>query len=146
MKRIYLDHAATTPAHPEVVQAMLPYLTEVFGNPSSIYSYGQEARKAIEEARTKVAELIGARTEEITFTSGGTEANNFALKGVAYANESKGNHIITTAVEHHAVLEPCKFLEKRGFTITYLPVDKYGLVDPDAVSYTHLTLPTNREV
>jgi len=133
MKRIYLDHAATTPAHPDVVQAMLPYLAEAFGNPSSIYSYGQEARRAIEEARTKVAELIGARPEEITFTSGGTEANNFALKGVAYANESKGNHIITTAVEHHAVLEPCKFLEKRGFTITYLPVDKYGLVDPDDV-------------
>jgi cysteine desulfurase len=133
MRRIYLDHAATTPVHPEVAKAMLPYFTEAFGNPSSIYSYGQEARGAIEEARTKVAELIGARPEEITFTSGGTEANNFALKGVAYANESKGNHIITTAIEHHAVLEPCKFLEKRGFTITYLPVDKYGLVDPDDV-------------
>jgi cysteine desulfurase len=133
MRRIYLDHAATTPVHPEVAKAMLPYFTEAFGNPSSIYSYGQEARGAIEEARIKVAELIGARPEEITFTSGGTEANNFALKGVAYANESKGNHIITTAIEHHAVLEPCKFLEKRGFTITYLPVDKYGLVDPDDV-------------
>jgi cysteine desulfurase len=133
MRRIYLDHAATTPVHPEVAKAMLPYFTEAFGNPSSIYSYGQEARGAIEEARTKVAKLIGARRDEIIFTSGGTEANNFALKGAAYANESKGNHIITTAIEHHAVLEPCKFLEKRGFTITYLPVDKYGLVDPDDV-------------
>jgi len=133
MRRIYLDHAATTPAHPDVVQTMLPYLAEAFGNPSSIYSYGQEARRAIEEARTKVAELIGARPEEITFTSGGTEADNLALKGVAYANESKGNHIITTAIEHHAVLEPCKFLEKRGFKITCLPVDKYGLIDPDDV-------------
>ncbi|NWF77904.1 MAG: cysteine desulfurase NifS [Chloroflexi bacterium] len=133
MKRIYLDHAATTPTHPEVVQAMLPYFTEAFGNPSSIYSYGQEAKGAIEEARTKVAEFIGARSEEIIFTSGGTEADNFALKGIAYANEHKGNHIITTAIEHHAVIEACKFLERRGFRITYLPVDKYGLVDPDDV-------------
>ena len=133
MRRIYLDHAATTPTRPEVVKAMLPYFTDAFGNPSSIYSYGQEARGAVEEARTKVAELIGARSEEIIFTSGGTEADNFALKGVAYANEHKGNHIITTSIEHHAVLEVCKFLERRGFKITYLPVDKYGLVDPDDV-------------
>jgi len=133
MKRIYLDHAATTPTRPEVVKAMLPYFADAFGNPSSIYSYGQEARGAVEEARTKVAELIGARSEEIIFTSGGTEADNYALKGVAYANERKGNHIITTSVEHHAVLEVCKFLERRGFRITYLPVDKYGLVDPDDV-------------
>jgi cysteine desulfurase len=133
MRRIYLDHAATTPTHPEVVKAMLPYFTEAFGNPSSIYSYGQEAKGAVEEARTKVAELIGARGEEIIFTSGGTEADNFALKGVAYANEHKGNHIITTSIEHHAVLEACKFLEKRGFQITCLPVDEYGLVDPDDV-------------
>ena len=133
MKRIYLDHAATTPTRPEVVKAMLPYFADAFGNPSSIYSYGQEARGAVEEARTKVAELIGARSEEIIFTSGGTEADNYALKGVAYANERKGNHIITTSVEHHAVLEVCKFLERRGFRITYLPVDKYGLVDSDDV-------------
>ncbi|MCD6390861.1 MAG: cysteine desulfurase NifS [Dehalococcoidia bacterium] len=133
MRRIYLDHAATTPTHPEVVKAMLPYFTDVFGNPSSIYSYGQEAKGAIEEARTKVAELIGARSEEIIFTSGGTEADNHALKGVAYANERNGNHIITTAIEHHAVLEACKFLEGRGFIITYLPVDEYGLVDPQDV-------------
>ncbi|MFW6102154.1 MAG: cysteine desulfurase family protein, partial [Chloroflexota bacterium] len=132
-KPIYLDHAATTPTHPEVVKAMLPYFTDAFGNPSSIYSYGQEARVAVEEARTKVAEFIGARSEEIIFTGGGTEADNFALKGVAYANERKGNHIITTSIEHHAVMEVCRFLERRGFKITYLPVDEYGLVDPDDV-------------
>jgi cysteine desulfurase len=133
MRRIYLDHAATTPTHPEVVKAMLPYFTDAFGNPSSIHSYGQEAKGAVEEARTKVAELIGARSEEIVFTSGGTEADNYALKGVANANKHKGNHIITTSIEHHAVLEACKFLEKGGFQITYLPVDKYGLVDPEDV-------------
>jgi len=131
--RIYLDHAATTPTRPEVVKAMLPFFGDAFGNPSSIHSLGQEAKGAIEEARTKVAELIGARSEEIVFTSGGTEADNFALKGVAFANEHKGNHIITTPIEHHAVLEVCKFLEKRGFRITCLPVDKYGMVDPDDV-------------
>jgi len=133
MRRIYLDHAATTPTRPEVVKAMLPYFTDAFGNPSSIYSYGREARGAVEEARTKVAELIGARSEEIIFTSGGTEADNYALKGIAYANERKGDHIITTSIEHHAVLEVCKFLGRRGFKITYLPVDEYGLVAPDDV-------------
>jgi cysteine desulfurase len=133
MRRIYLDHAATTPTRPEVVQAMLPYFTNAFGNASSIYSYGREARGAVEEARTKVVELIGARSEEIIFTNGGTEADNYALKGVAYANEKKGNHIITTSIEHHAVMEVCKFLGRRGFKITYLPVDEYGLVDPDDV-------------
>jgi len=133
MRRIYLDHAATTPTRPEVVKAMLPYFADDFGNPSSIYSYGQEAKGAVEEARSKAAELIGARSEEIVFTSGGTEADNFALKGVAYANEHKRNHIITTSIEHHAVLEVCKFLERRGFTITYLPVDEYGLVEPQDV-------------
>jgi len=133
MRRIYLDYAATTPTHPEVVKAMLPYFTDAFGNPSSIHSYGQEAKGAIEEARAKVADLIGARGEEIVFTSGGTEADNFAIKGVAYANEGKGNHIITSAIEHHAVIETCKFLEKRGFLVTHLPVDEYGLVDPDDV-------------
>ena len=129
MRRIYLDYAATTPMHPEVVKAMLPYFTDVFGNPSSIHSYGQEAKGAIEEARVKVADLIGARGEEIIFTSGGTEADNFALKGVAFANESKGNHIITSPIEHHAGIETCKFLERRGFLVTYLPVDEHGLVD-----------------
>ena len=133
MKPIYLDYAATTPADPAVVQAMIPYFHDAFGNPSAIYSYGQEAKSAIEKARSSVASLIGARDEEIVFTSGGTEADNFALKGVAFANQKKGNHIITSAIEHHAVLESCKFLGKMGFKITYLPVDKYGLVDPDQV-------------
>jgi len=133
MNQIYLDYAATTPTHPEVVKAMLPYFTEVFGNPSSIHSYGQEAKGITEEARAKVADLIGARGEEIVFTSGGTEADNFALKGTAFANEKKGNHIITSSIEHHAVIETCKFLERRGFSVTYLPVDAYGLIDPDEV-------------
>ncbi len=133
MRRIYLDYAATTPTHPEVVKAMLPYFNDAFGNPSSIHSYGQEAKGAIEEARAKVASLIGARSEEIVFTSGGTEADNFALKGVAFANENKGDHIITSAIEHHAVIETTKFLERRGFKITHLPVDGHGLVAPDDV-------------
>ena len=133
MKRIYLDYAATTPTHPEVVKTMLPCFTEAFGNPSSIYSYGQEAKGAIEEARVKVANLINARDEEIAFTSGGTEADNFALKGVAFANENRGNHIITSSIEHHAVIESCKSLEKGGFRVTYLPVDEYGLVAPDDI-------------
>ena len=133
VKRIYLDYAATTPAHPEVVEAMLPYFTEAFGNPSGIYSYGQEAKGAIEEARAKVADFIGAQGEEIVFTSGGTEADNFALKGVAFAREKKGNHIITSSIEHHAVIETGKFLRERGFSVTYLPVDEHGLVDPDDV-------------
>ncbi len=133
MKRIYLDYAATTPVHPEVMKAMLPYFTDAFGNPSSIYSYGQEAKGAIEEARVKVADLIGAENEEIVFTSGGTEADNFAIKGVASASERKRNHIITSSIEHHAVIETCRFLERRGFRITYLPVDEYGLIAPDDI-------------
>ena len=133
MKQIYLDYAATTPTHPAVMRAMTPYFNQAFGNPSAIYSYGQEAKNGIELARSKVAGLIHARDEEIVFTGGGTEADNFALKSVAFTNKNKGNHIITTAIEHHAVLESCKFLEKMGFKITYLPVDKYGLVDPDNV-------------
>jgi cysteine desulfurase len=130
MKRVYLDYAATTPTHPDVVREMLPYFTDSFGNPSSIYSYGQEAKGAIEEAREKVAVLIGAREDEIVFTSGGTEADNFAIKGTAFAHQSKRNHIIASTIEHHAVLETCHFLERRGFSVTYLPVDEYGLVDP----------------
>ncbi len=133
VKRVYLDYAATTPVHPDVLKAMIPYLTDAFGNPSSLYSYGGEAKGAIEEARVKVADLIGAQDEEIVFTGSGTEADNFALKGVAFANESKGNHIITSSIEHHAVTETCKFLERRGFSVTYLPVDEYGLVDPHNV-------------
>ena len=133
MKRIYLDHAATTPARPEVVQAMLPYFTDSFGNPSSVYSYGAEAREALAEAREKVAALIGANSDEIVFTGGGTEADNYAIQGIAYANLEVGNHIITTPIEHHAVLDTCRWMEKRGSDVTYLPVDKYGLVDPDDV-------------
>ncbi len=133
MRRIYLDYAATTPTHPEVVETMLAYLSDIFGNPSSIHSFGQEAKAVVEESRDKIAALVGARSEEIVFTSGGTEADNFAIKGIAYANEGKGNHIITTTIEHHAVMETCKFLQKRGFEVTYLPVDSYGMVDPQDV-------------
>lgn len=131
MKKIYLDHAATTPTHPEVVAAMLPYFTDAFGNPSSIHSLGQESRAAVEESREQIARLIGAQSEEIIFTSGGTEADNYAIKGVTYANRHKRNHIITTSIEHHAVLEPCKFLKEQGFKVTYLPVDRNGLIDPE---------------
>ena len=131
MRRIYLDHAATTPVHAKVAKVMAPYFSRDFGNPSTLYSYGREAKGALEEARAKVAQLIGAKQpEEIVFTSGGTEADNFALCGVAWANQKKGNHIITTSIEHHAVINVCKFLEKRGFKISYLPVDKDGLVNP----------------
>ncbi|MFC2045622.1 cysteine desulfurase NifS [Chloroflexota bacterium] len=133
MTRIYLDYAATTPTRAEVVKTMLPYLNKVFSNPSSIYSCGQEAKRAVEVARNKVANLIGARDDEIVFTSGGTEADNFALQGVLIANEKKGNHVITSTIEHHAVIEMCKFLERRGYRITYLPVDEYGQIDPDDV-------------
>ena len=130
MKRIYLDYAATTPTDPEVVKAMLPHFTEGFGNPSSIHSYGQEAKGAIVEARAKVADLIGAQDEEIVFTSGGTEADNFALKGIAYANESKGNHIITSPIEHHAILETARFLERRGFKVSNVILEQV-LADSD---------------
>jgi len=133
VKRIYLDYAATTPTHPDVVKTMLPYFTEKFGNPSAIYACAQETKAAIEDARSKVARLLGARDEEIVFTSGGTEANNFAIKGTAYANKRKGNHIITNVIEHHAVLETCHFLEKMGYQLTILPVDSYGMVSPDDV-------------
>ncbi|MCD6505370.1 cysteine desulfurase NifS [Candidatus Poribacteria bacterium] len=129
MERIYLDHNATTPVHPEVLEAMLPYYRDKFGNASSVHSYGREAREAIDEAREQVAELIGADPREIVFTSGGTESDNFAIKGVAFLNKDKGNHIITSAIEHHAVLNTCKYLERKGFEVTYLRVDEYGVVD-----------------
>lgn len=128
-----MDHAATTPTNVEVVKAMEPYFSLKFGNPNSIHSFGQEAREAVEEAREKVAHLIGANPSEIVFTAGGTEADNYAIKGIAWANRKKGNHIITSKIEHHAVLHSCQFLEKQGFEVTYLPVDKYGLVDPEDV-------------
>lgn len=133
MKRIYLDYAATTPTDPEVVKAMLPFFTEMYGNPSSVHVCGQENRDAIEIARGQVASIIGAIPSEIIFTSGGTEANNYALKGSVYALKEKGNHIITSRLEHHSVSETCAFLEKIGCSVTYLPVDKYGMVNPDDV-------------
>jgi len=133
MKRIYLDYAATTPADPEVVRAMVPYFSENFGNPSAIYSCGQETRQAVENARAKVAAVIGAHPDEVIFTSGGTEGDNMAIKGVAQASRARGNHIITTTIEHHAVLESCHTLEKDGYEITRLPTDNYGLIDPDDV-------------
>ncbi|MEN6520036.1 MAG: cysteine desulfurase NifS [Armatimonadota bacterium] len=132
-KVIYLDHAATTPTDPEVLQAMLPYFTDRFGSASTLYSLGKDAKSAVEEARESVALLIGAKPDEIYFTSGGTESDNWALTGAAFANEGKGNHIITSKIEHHAILETCHFLEKHGFTVTYLPVDKDGMVDPEDV-------------
>lgn len=130
-KRIYMDHAATTPLHPEVLAAMMPYLTELYGNPSSIHSFGRETRQAIDTARDTIAENLGAAdASEIIFTGSGSESDNFAIKGTAFALKEKGNHIITSAIEHHAVLDTCKWLEKQGFRVTYLPVDAYGLVDP----------------
>ncbi|RJP29611.1 MAG: cysteine desulfurase NifS [Candidatus Omnitrophota bacterium] len=133
MKRTYLDYAATTPADNEVVEAMKPYFSEKFGNPSSIHSFGQEAKQAIEKSRRDLADFLGAKPEEIVFTSGGTESDNYAIEGVAYALEKKGNHIITSAIEHHAITECCSFLEKRGFKVTYVKVDKYGLLDPSDI-------------
>lgn len=125
---VYLDHAATTPVKREVLEEMLPFFSEKFGNASSIYTIGRESRKAIDEARDRVAHAIGAQSKEIYFTSGGSEADNWALKGVAYANKAKGNHIITSAIEHHAVHNTCKYLEDDGFEVTYLPVDEKGLI------------------
>jgi len=134
MKAIYLDYAATTPVDAEVIEAMLPYFRDTFGNPSSIHSFGQQAHSAVEDAREKLASFLGAKPIEIVFTGGGTESNNFAIKGIAWANRKKGNHIITSAIEHHAVLEPCHFLEREGFEVTFLPVDAQGLVDPSDVA------------
>jgi len=130
---IYLDHSATTYVKPEVVEAMMPYFTNKFGNASSVYSIGRESKKAIEEARERVAMALGAQPREIFLTGSGTEADNWAIKGVAYANKSKGNHIITTAIEHHAVLHTCQYLESDGFEVTYLPVDENGLVSSEQV-------------
>ena len=130
---IYMDHSATTPVRSEVLNAMLPYFASDFGNPSSIYTIGQEARKAVDDARERIAHILGARMGEIVFTSGGTESDNAALKGVAFALRALGNHIITTTIEHHAVLHTCYQLEQFGFDITYLPVDEHGLVNPQDV-------------
>ena len=133
-RRVYVDHAATTPTDPRVVEAMLPYLTEVWGNPSSIYYEAREARKGLDAARRSIAEVLGARPQEVVFTSGGSESDNLALRGVAYGARRRGNHIITTAVEHHAVLHEAERLEQEGFRVSYLPVDREGFVDLDALA------------
>ena len=132
-RMIYMDYAATTPVRPEVVEAMIPYFSEKFGNASSLYTLAQESRKALDEARESVAKVLGSRTSEVIFTSGGSESDNDALKGAAFALRGSGNHIITTSIEHHAILHTCNFLEDFGFDVTYLPVDRDGLVNPDAV-------------
>lgn len=134
MNKIYLDHAATTPVAPEVFKTMEPYLTKFYGNPSSVYSTGQEAARAVSEAREKVAHIINADDREIIFTAGGTESDNMAIKGAAFALKNKGKHIITSSIEHHAVLHTCQYLEKYfDFEITYLDIDKQGFVDPEDV-------------
>ncbi len=129
-KRIYMDHAAGRAVDPRVIESMLPYMRSLYANPSSVHSFGQEARQALEEARANVAELISAeRKESIIFTSGATESNNAAIKGAAYRNKDRGTHIITSSIEHMSVLNPCKFLTTRGFKVTFLPVDQYGFVN-----------------
>lgn len=130
---IYMDHAATTPTHPTVVERMLPYFSDLFGNPSSVYTLGRRSMEALDAAHELVARLLNCRPTEIVFTGGGSEADNLAIKGIAYATRRRGNHIITTAIEHHAVLHTCQQLEREGYTVTYLPVDKTGRVDPAAV-------------
>jgi cysteine desulfurase len=127
--RIYLDHAATTPVDPAVVKAMMPYFSEKFGNPSSLHSVGREAERALSDARKTISKRVNSKNHRLVFTSGGTESNNLAIKGVAFANREKGKHIITSEIEHDCVLNACKWLEKRGFDITYLPVDHEGFVD-----------------
>ena len=131
---VYLDHAATTPLRTEALEAMIPYFTEVFGNPSSIHTLGQEARRALESAREVVSKVLECRASEVVFTGGGTESDNAAIRGGAFALKQTGNHIVTTEVEHHAVLHTCHQLENFGFEITYVPVDSDGLVDPEAVA------------
>ena len=130
---IYLDHAGTTPTDPQVFAAMQPYFTELYGNPSSVHTIGQEARYALDNARERVAGVLGCRSSEVVFTSGGTEADNAAIHGVATALEETGNHIITSGVEHHAVLHTCQYLENRGYEVTYLPVNEFGMIHPEQV-------------
>jgi cysteine desulfurase len=130
MRQLYLDHNATTPVRKEVLDAMMPYFSEEYGNASSVYLMGQKARHAVDEAREVIGNALGTEATDIIFTSGGTESDNFAIKGIAMANLNKGRHVITSNIEHLAVLEPCRFIEKElGFDVTYLPVDKYGVVD-----------------
>ena len=133
MKQIYLDYNATTPIDPRVAEVMKPYLTEYFGNPSSNHSFGKETRQAVEFARSQIAAVLHCKPNEIYFTSGGTESNNWAIKGAAYANRHKGNHIITSQIEHPAVIEVCRYLELNGFYITYLPVDNNGFIDVQSI-------------
>jgi len=134
VQRIYMDHSATTPVDTAVLEAMLPYFCEKFGNASSVHQFGQEARAAVEEAREKVAHLINAKESEIVFLSGGTEADNYAIQGVGMALRERGNHIITSKIEHHAVLQTCEVLEKNGFSVTYLDPDPYGMIHPEMVA------------
>ncbi len=128
---IYMDHCSSTPTDSRVIEAMNPYFDKLYGNPSSAYSFAQDSAKAIKEARERVANILNAKPTEIIFTSGGTEANNLAIKGIAFANRERGNHIITSKIEHHAVLNTCKWLEKQGFSVSYIEVDKYGIVNLD---------------
>jgi cysteine desulfurase len=133
MKKHYFDHVATNPIHPEVLETMMPFLKEEFGNPLSVYEYGMRAKSAIEDARGKVAGLINAKPAEVIFTANAAEANNFALRGIALAKEKEGNHVLVSRMEHHSILNSARVLEKGGFAVTYLPVDKKGYVDPDTV-------------
>jgi len=133
MEKVYMDNASGSPVHPKVVEAMMPFFKEGFGNPSSLHQFGRITSDAIQAARSQVANLIHAKPNEIIFTSSGTEANNFAIKGILASHKKKGNHIITTQIEHFSVLNPLKSLEKSGYVVTYLPVDKYGMVSPDDV-------------
>ncbi len=133
VKTVYLDYASTTPVDPQVVASMLPFFSQKFGNPSSFHHKGMEAKNAVDDARSRIASLLGCSPHELFFTSGGTESINFALKGIAFAHKQKGNHIITSTLEHHAVLDTCAYLEKQGFTVTYVPVDAQGRVNPKDV-------------
>ena len=134
MRKVYLDYAATTPVHPLVREAMLPYLSEEFGNPSSLHQWGQSAQRAVTQAREKIADLLACKPEEVVFTGCGSEADNLAIMGIALTKADKGKHIITSVIEHHAVLHTCQALEKRGWSVTYLPVDQDGIVDPAEVA------------
>lgn len=134
MRKVYLDHSATTPVDPSVVEAMMPFLTSIYGNASSIHQFGRHAKVGLEEARETIARFIQAHPREIYFTSGGTESNNMAIKGIAWQLREKGNHIVTSKVEHHAVLRTCEYLKKQGFDITFLSPDKYGMIHPDSVA------------
>ena len=133
MKPIYLDYNATTPIDPEVAEAMRPYILERFGNPSSSHWYGTQSKNAVETARNQVANLLNCNPDEVVFTGGGSESNNYAIKGVAFANQERGKHLITSSIEHPAVIEVCKYLQQKGFQVTYLPVDQFGQVDPRSV-------------